>query len=353
MLRSLFFSTLLISSTLLVGCSRNEEITQGHFLAFGTINDVTIAGVTTAQANAAIAELEKDFEQMHKNWHAWDPGPLTRTNDLIEKGSEFPAPPEVIALTQLAKDLSIKSHDLFNPAIGRLLRLWGFQKSDYAGQQPPDDEKIKEFLAHNPRMSDLEIRDGNIICHNSWVKLDFGAIGKGYGVDKAVEHLKRLGISNAIVNSGGNLRAIGSRNGEPWRIGIRDASGQGNFGRVLIQGDESLSTSANYERYFEWNGKKFGHILDPRTGYPSEGTASVTVIHSDAATADAASTALFIAGPAQWYEVAQSMGLRYVLLVSSDNQVYMSPEMAARVELTNPEAKINISPPLTQKAHAQ
>jgi thiamine biosynthesis lipoprotein len=195
-------------------------------------------------------------------------------------------------------------------------------------------------------MSDIEVEGILIRSKNPAVKLDFGAIGKGYGIDLAVAHLRELGIDNAIVNAGGDLRAIGDRSGQPWRIAIRRPTG-GVFGIIGVSGDESVFTSGDYERNFIYEGKTYHHIIDPRTGWPAEGTRAVTVIHTDGTTADAAATALFVAGPDHWYEIAKRMGIRYVLLLDSEGTVHMNPEMAERIELMDRDADTELSPPLS------
>ena len=150
-------------------------------------------------------------------------------------------------------------------------------------------------------MSDLHIDGIHLSSTNPTVQLDFGAFGKGYGIDLAIEKLRKMGIENAIVNAGGDLRAIGSRSGTPWRIAIRRPSGAGVLGVIKTDSDESIFTSGDYERNFVWQGVRYHHIIDPRTGYPAKGVSSVTVIHTDATTADAAATALFVAGMKDWH----------------------------------------------------
>jgi thiamine biosynthesis lipoprotein len=198
-------------------------------------------------------------------------------------------------------------------------------------------------------MSDLRL-DGLLVrSDNRAVKLDFGAIGKGYGIDLAMERLRELGITNAILNAGGDLRAIGDRSGQPWRIAIRRPSG-GVLGVIMVSGDESLFTSGDYKRNFIYEGRTYHHIIDPRTGSPAEGTRSVTVAHTDATTADAAATALFVAGPAGWYEVAKRMGIRYVLLVDSEGTLHMNPAMAKRFEPIYEDLEVELSPPLSPQS---
>jgi thiamine biosynthesis lipoprotein len=308
--------------------------------------DLTVSGVSQEQADRATAAIEQDFAEMNHAWHAWNPGPLGWVNQQLTTGKTFTAPPSVLELIKIGKRLSAASDDLFNPAIGHLIQAWGFMRDDPGGHPPPSPEQIAELLRENPRMEDIAVDGIHLRCTNPAVKLDFGAFGKGYGIDLAIAHLRAMGIQNAILNAGGDLRAIGSRSGQPWRIAIRSADGKGVLGEIDVRGDESVYTSGNYERNFRWRGKTYHHIIDPRTGYPATGSASVTVLHSDGVTADAAATALFVAGPERWFEVARKMGIRYVLLVDTEGTVYMNPAMQKRVRLLEQGHKIRISPPL-------
>ena len=343
-----FSSALLLLTLVLAGCNRTEPVYNSRFLAFGTVNDISIVGATRDDAEAAVSALEEDFAAMHKAWHAWNPGPLGRTNRLLQEGVRFPAPPSILSLVKLSKELARRSDHMFNPAIGKLVALWGFHRDQIECERLPDETSIEELVAANPRMDDILVDGIYLQSKNPAVQLDFGAVGKGYGIDLAIEHLRELGIENAIVNSGGDLRAIGSRGGHPWRIAIRGPSGNGTLGFLHVAGDESVFTSGDYERNCLWEGKLYHHIIDPRTGYPARGTRSVTVIHHNAAEADAAATALFVAGPREWHRIARQMGIRYVLLVDEHNMVHMNPAMRERVMLMDKKQQVRISPPLME-----
>jgi thiamine biosynthesis lipoprotein len=167
------------------------------------------------------------------------------------------------------------------------------------------------------------------------VKLGFGAFAKGTAVDAAIDALRAQGVDNAIINIGGDLRAIGSHGERPWVIGIRHPRQEGRMlASVAVQNDESVFTSGDYERYFSYEGKRYPHILDPRTGYPAREVISVTVIHQNAARADAAATALLVAG-LDWPQIAASMGIDRVMLMRADGQIEMSPAMAEHVNLAD------------------
>lgn len=327
----------------LLGCRGAAPVFTTRFLAFGTLVDLSIVGVDRAQAERASELIEKDFAFMHRAWHAWEPGPLGRVNELIREEHEFAAPPSILPLIRRSQEYAEQAGDLFNPAIGRLVSLWGFHTDAPECRPPPDPGRIARLVAADPRMRDLHLDGLRLRSDNPAVKLDFGAIAKGYGIELAAERLRELGVSNAILNAGGDVRALGDRSGRPWRVAVRRPSG-GVLGVVMLSGDESLFTSGDYDRNFIYEGRTYHHIIDPRTGYPVEDTRSVTVAHRDAVTADAAATALFVAGPSGWREVARRMGVSQVLLVDSEGTVHMTPEMAERFEFIDDDVDFEISP---------
>jgi thiamine biosynthesis lipoprotein len=154
-----------------------------------------------------------------------------------------------------------------------------------------------------------------------------------------------MGVDDAIVNAGGDLRAIGTHGDRPWRIGIRHPRADGVIASVELGRDESVFTSGDYERYFLFRGKRYHHILDPRTGYPARGTASVTVISRDPGAADAAATALVVAGPDEWQAIAWSMGIRNVMLIDHQGRAHVTPSMAKRIRFeVEPPPEVIVSP---------
>ncbi|MFZ5594800.1 MAG: FAD:protein FMN transferase [Pseudomonadota bacterium] len=333
---------------LLSTCARQEEpLYTQQLLTFGTLVDISIWGVDKERAMEASRQIGEELQQMHNDWHAWHDSPLTRMNTALASGATVTVPPSLLPLLQKSLTLSRQSEGLFNPAIGKLIKLWGFAQDDLPGGPPPDAAAVAGLVTQHPGMVDLTLEKDRLHSVNPAVQLDFGAIGKGYGVDLAIERLRQLGVENAIVNAGGNLRAIGRHGDRPWRIGIRNPRGPGVLASIETRGDESILTSGDYERFFEYQGKRYHHIIDPRSGWPATGVTSVTVIAADAATADAASTALFIAGPQDWREIAKHMGIKQVMLIDDQGQVTMTPEMAQRVRFeASPAPKVKVSAPI-------
>lgn len=348
MTRRLSLLSLLLFSLLLTGCQQprpGEHKTT--MMVFGTLVTITLWNVEEEKANQAINAVANDLSFMHEAWHPWRPGPMGRMNQLLGMTGEFTGNISVIPLVEKSRELSAKSQGLFNPALGKLVALWGFHQEDLFANFPPRQEDIDEILKQNPQVSDIKIDNVRISNNNPAVRLDMGAIAKGEAVQRVINYLQSIGINNAMVNAGGDLIAIGRHGERPWHIGVRhprkqcDEANQAEciIAELDVQGGEAVFTSGDYERYFEYGNKRYHHILDPRTGYPADKTTSVTVIHHDGATADAAATALFIAGPEQWPTIARHMGIEQVMLVDKQGKIHLSPAMAERIALSDPAAE--------------
>ena len=332
---------------LLAGCS-DAPAPQSHnaqIFVFGTLVDITLWDVEEGLHEQAIAAISRDFQTMHHEWHPWNPGPLVSLNQALARGESAEVPESLLPLIVGSQQLYRLSDGLFNPAMGDLLKLWGFQSSARPQGPPPAAELIGQWLQSAPGMDDLTLQGNRLSSRNPAVQLDFGAYAKGYAVDVAIGRLRELGIENAIVNSGGDLIAIGSKDGEPWRIGIQHPQGEYKtlFAWLEVADGEAVFTSGNYERYREDQGVRYSHILDPRTGRPVDGVTSVTVIHDNGAIADAAATALVVAGPTEWERIASQMGIEYVMLVDDAGTVYMTGKMQQRIHFQQEPVQVLIS----------
>jgi FAD:protein FMN transferase len=315
---------------LLPGCSPPPEpVFHDEYLAFGTLIDLTLYGVDPSQAEQASSEIDQQFQQWHHDWHAWEPGKLTAINAGLATLQPVTVDADLLPLLIEANRMARLSNNLYNPLIGKLIALWGFQGNPLPPGTRPDPAAIRAWLQHAPTVDDITIEGNRIRSRNNTAAYDLGGFAKGYALDRVVEMLHARGIENAIINAGGNLRAIGRHGNRPWTIGIRNPRGEGLLASIQCNGNTSVLTSGDYERLFQVNGHRYHHILDPRTGYPATGTIAVTVVHENAALADAASTALFVAGPAQWLTIARQMGIDRALLVDSNGVIHMTPAMQA------------------------
>ena len=253
-------------------------------------------------------------------------------NASIGDDGEIEVSAELAQMLNDAKRLSTLSTGTFDPTVGGLVELWGFHSDLAAATDPPEPALIETWLATKPSIANLTIRDRMVSSNSNTLKLDLGGIAKGEAVDRIIAILRRHDLGDAIVNAGGDLRAIGARGSRAWRIGIKSPRATGLLGVIELGDGEAAFTSGDYERYFEYQGRRLHHLLDPATGYPVEHTQAITVIAADGVTADAAATALFVAGPERWRRVASAMGIRFVLRVDASGRIETTLEMRDRFQ---------------------
>lgn len=342
-MKPLWLSLLLITTLGITACSEPPpQVHKAKLFTLGTLVDVSVVHPDETATQQAVDIVENELTIINSRWHAWRDGPLTTINQQLAQGKSVTIDDSTYRFIKQAQSLATGSNQLFNPAIGALVAQWGFHSDERPDRPAPTQEKINALLQQAPSMANITLTERTLSSSNPAVQFDFGAFGKGYAIDRAIEKLKQAGIKNAIVNAGGDLRAIGSRGKQPWRIGVRHPTAAGVIAAIETTGDESVFTSGNYERFFDFNGKRYHHIIDPRSGYPANSAVSVTVIHRNAATADAAATALFIAGINDWPQIAKQMGINEVMLIDQTLTIYMTPQMAQRIhlEIDNPTIKI-------------
>jgi thiamine biosynthesis lipoprotein len=305
------------------------------FPAFGTQVEISIAAVSESRARRAGDEIKILFETLHQRWHPWNAGALASFNTQLMKTGTAAGDDELADTIRQAMAYRRLSGGRFDPSVAALVREWGFNEARPMSA-PPDRERLLELLAAMPDQRRIAWQGNRLVSPTGGWAIDLGGFAKGLAVDRAIDLLREDGIENAIINAGGDLRAIGRHNDRAWRIGIRHPRRAGVIAGIDISGDESVFTSGDYERFFVHEGVRYHHILDPETGYPVNGTMSLTVIAGNGAVADASATALFVAGPGAWPALAEALGVELVMLVASDGQIEMTAAMAKRVTLENP-----------------
>ncbi len=319
-------------------CSPRHEEFNTTLLTFGTLLNITLYDVTQKQATAAFTQLENDFRHYNHNWSPWVKGALYKINQHLKQGKTYTLSDTMKTLIQQGIVLSKQSQGLFNPTIGNLINLWQFHLHDKAHNKPPDNKAVLKLVHERPSVNNLVLRGNVLSSTNPAVQLSLGAYAKGYGIQLALNTLKRMGIKDAVINAGGDLGVLGTHGSREWNIGIRDPRKKTVIASVKVKSGENVFTSGDYERFYFYHHKRYHHILDPRTGYPATGFSSVTVIDKDASAADAAATALLIAGPGKWFNIARAMKLQYVMLIDDHDNITMNPKMAKRIKLTSPAA---------------
>ncbi len=250
-----------ICTFLLAGC---QQQTQQTVFAMDTVMDLQIWGNDSKKAAQIVKQLLADLDDM------WSAQRETSKISALNRGESF----EDTLLAQV-QSMRERTGGAFDPQLYGVTRLWNFSGQEH---RVPTAEQLRDGLEQR-----------------LW---DLGGAVKGYAGDLAVERLQTMAVSHGILNLGGNVQTYGSKpDGEPWSIGIQHPDGGDNVGVVSVVGTMAVVTSGDYQRYFEQNGIRYHHILDPKTGMPAEsGLRSVTVICRNGLTADCLSTALFVMG---------------------------------------------------------
>lgn len=317
---------------LLAACAR-APLHQQQAFVFGTRVEILIAGLSEAAARPAAAAVLREFDRLHRRYHAWQPSELSRLNQALAAGRTVSVTPEMAGLLAAAQRFSLLSEGLFDPGIGALIALWGFQSDDLPASLP-DADALAAWRAAPAGVADLQLDELQVSSRNAGLALDFGGYLKGVALDRAASLLKAQGVHNALINIGGNVLALGSKNGERWRVGIQHPRQPGPLATVELDDGEAIGTSGDYQRYFEIDGRRYSHLLDPRSAQPVQHTQALSVLISarpDAGTlSDVASKPLFIAG-ADWPRLARRLQLEQVLRVDAEGRVQVSRTLHARL----------------------
>lgn len=327
-----------------VACDNTQgRFTEQRIFAMGTWVDTIFETRDEYASRAVLDDIETMLRAFEHNYYAWSDGELAAINAAIGNSESTPTSPEMAGLLARAKEISSRSQGYFDPGVATLVELWGFHSSVETPAEP-DRQSIEDWLAADVGIEDLSIDNRTVSASESRLQLDLGGIAKGAAVDRVIELLEQNRVENALVNAGGDLRAIGRRGERRWRVGIKAPRAAGLLGYVELESGEAAFTSGDYERYFDSGNKRMHHILDPSTGYPATHTQAVTVIATDGTTADAAATALFVAGPEKWREIAAALSVDTVLRVDESGEIEMTEPMRARLRSEEVSGEANAAP---------
>jgi len=305
-------------------------------LAMGT--EITVSIVLGAHrrtaAQAAMRELHQLLTSFSREAWAWGPGALADFNRRLLRGEQAEIPPALLPLFQRAWALHLSTRGRFEPRMAALVRLWGFDDPARLRTSPPSQAQISQAVQALQLAPPYD--GGSHYGPAPDVAWDFGAIGKGYIVDAALQLLKTRGFAHCTINAGGHVAATGARGDRPWRTGIRDHRAPADQPALLASldvFDESVVTHGDDQRYFEHEGQRYAHLLNPGNGWAVQGLRALTVVHADGALADAAGAALFVAGPGCWPALAAELGLTQVLAVDVHGVVQTTAALASRLRL--------------------
>jgi FAD:protein FMN transferase len=323
---------LLASLCLIVSCGNPET----------NIQKITIAGNDTLleirdgppqSASLALEAIKKNMQEQHAQSHAWKASELSTINSALATGQSASISKHNLRLLKISKPLYIVSDGYYDPSVGALVRMWGFYTDKFPiNNAPPSNEKISEWLAYKPAFLDIAVNKQTISATNPKTQLDFSSIFEGVAAQDIQRIFAQYEIHDALVTLGSDQFSIGNETTRPWTVKLKDPFG-GDLGQIDLQGTEALFSSGNFDKFrMAPTGSRWGHVLNPRTGKPAQGSATVAVLNNDPVLADAASTALMAAGPGNFNRLVIRMKLACAMMVTEENELLITEQMKKRVK---------------------
>lgn len=293
---------------------RRRQLVRRTLPIMGTLGEVAVVHGEELYAQRAIDAAFQELRRVESLLTRYrEDSEIGRANRLAYSGA-LPVSSETAGVLTASLRWADASKGVFDPCLGRAIGLWDVSNR----HQPPRMEDVRQYAGRNLYRA-LEVgrsKGGDVVLfHEEDMGVDLGGIGKGYGVDRAVAVLRDWGISDGLVNLGGDLYAMGvSEDGDPWKVGVQSPEDPQALVAAFPMSDRGVATSGDYLRYFEYQGKRYHHLLDPGTGAPSQAQMrSVTVAADDCMAADAAATTVFVS--------SRSEGLRVMDRVAPGSEV--------------------------------
>jgi thiamine biosynthesis lipoprotein len=261
----------------------------------GSTFEITVVDDDAIRANNHIDAAVTEIKRIERLISSWDMASQTSEINKNAGVKAIRVKKELFQLIERAKSISKLTDGAFDISYASMDRIWKFDESM---EQMPSDKEIKLSVAKvGAKSIELDAKNKTIFLKKEGMKIGFGAIGKGYAADKAKTLLQERGVTSGIINASGDMNAWGSQpDGTPWRVAIRNPMNKNKVFALMPLQNKAVVTSGNYEKYVCFNGVRYAHIIDPRTGYPATELISVTVFAPKAEIADALATAVFVMG---------------------------------------------------------
>jgi thiamine biosynthesis lipoprotein len=313
-----------------VGCEAPQPLSGWSGMTMGTTYQVKIAQVRLSdnQLQTIRSKVDSALKEVNRQMSTYDPGSEISRFNKYDKTTAFEVSAEFGKVVKKAIQVYQSSDKAFDITVAPLINLWGFGSEGHR-ITPPTKKEIGSMLKNIGSQHLETVNDRWLIKNKPQLQLDLGAIAKGYGVDVVSSQLLKSGLTNFMVEIGGEVYARGEKTGgDLWRIGIDTpmlASMPGQeLQAILALKDVAIATSGDYRNYFEYDGKIFSHTINPKTGYPVDhDLASVTVIAQNCMEADALATAIMVMGKDKGIKYIESTkNAEAYFIVRKDKETY-------------------------------
>ena len=321
------------------GCGK-KEYSKVEFL-MDTVVEIKVYHKRKAEAEKAINSSMEEMKRVEQKMSCFFSGSeVSRINKdafLEEKKGSLlaegwiPISDELFSLLGESVLLSKLTKGSFDITIYPLWKIWKFEGENIEVPSKGKIERVLELVTYK----NMILQNGKISFAKKGMGIDLGGIAKGYAVDAAIKVLKDKNIKSAMVNAGGDMYVLGKKEGKPWRIGIRHPRREGEIlGTVEVE-NRAIVTSGDYERFFFSGGKKYHHIINPKTGYPADECQSVTIVAREATFADGLATGIFVLGPKEGMALIENLEGVEGVIVNKEGDVSVSSGLISKIEYVN------------------
>lgn len=322
----------IIICILFCGCQIKNDMAEIQMFAMDTFIDLKAQG---ENGEKALLEAEKEINRLEKLFSPTiEQSEIFAINQYAAKQT-VTVSKDTFDLIEKAKEYCNITEGAFDITIAPVVKTWGFTEEV---KRVPSDEEIQQKLqlVDNNKLH-IDKQNSTVYLENENMSIDLGGIAKGYASNKVNEILKKNGVSSAVISLGGNVSVTGKRpDGTKWRIAVQDPMNSEGYVGILNVEDTSVITSGVYQRFFEQNGKKYHHIIDTKTGKPTQnGLLSVTIVCDNGAMADALSTSVMVAGLQKGSELWRKLDNFGMIVITDSNEMYISEDIEDIFEVSD------------------
>lgn len=308
---------------LLLNSCAEEKITNFQGSALGTYYSITYMGGENPQLQAGVDSILADISYQFSIFDT------TSIIYRINKGDSLPLTEDMKLVYEVSQKVSSITEGAFDITVAPIVNLWGFGKEKRTHVEQWEIDSVMQFVG----FSKIKLQNDYLIKSDPRIQLNFNAIAKGFAVDKVAQFLVSQGYANCIVDIGGEVVALGTKDGQQWQVGIQtptnEADGAIDSQYAFPMKNRAVATSGNYRNYIEKDGKRYSHIISPKTGNPEKSTLlSVSVIAKDCVTADAYATAFMVLGMEKSLEIVKrnpSLAVYFIYDKNGKFEVKKSP----------------------------
>ncbi len=322
----------IIICILFCGCQIKNDMAEIQMFAMDTFIDLKAQG---ENGEKALLEAEKEINRLEKLFSPTiEQSEIFAINQYAAKQT-VTVSKDTFDLIEKAKEYCNITEGAFDITIAPVVKAWGFTEEV---KRVPSDEEIQQKLqlVDNNKLH-IDKQNSTVYLEYENMSIDLGGIAKGYASNKVNEILKKNGVSSAVISLGGNVSVTGKRpDGTKWRIAVQDPMNSEGYVGILNVEDTSVITSGVYQRFFEQNGKKYHHIIDTKTGKPTQnGLLSVTIVCDNGAMADALSTSVMVAGLQKGSELWRKLDNFGMIVITDSNEMYISEDIEDIFEVSD------------------